>query len=554
MCIPAFFFAMTATLPHLGFGLGLRPVHYPYIFEHRPKVDWFEIISENFMDTGGRARRNLDRVRSDYPVVMHGVALSIGTVDPLNSEYLVKLKTLADAVQPAWISDHLCWTGVAHRTTHDLLPVPYTEEALRHIIARIGRVQDFLGRPIALENPSTYLEFNHSSIPEAEFIAAMARESGCQLLLDVNNVYVTCYNHRLDPRMYLDALPMEQVVQVHLSGHSNHGHYIIDTHDDHVIDPVWSLYRYATHKAGRRFNTMIEWDDKIPEFPVLMAELDRARHASATADQYAPLPELAQPPQLFLGNRSPQLQDTQQRFQESILQGDTSDAGAWVRSKQDFAPEDQLAVYVNAYRYRLFDATAEDYPVLKTYLGDEAFERLIDGFIEANPSAHFNIARYTLRLPEYLHHQLDDPFANALAQLESTLARLADAAETAPLRPEQLAELTPDAWMAYRLRPRAALRLMRFEHAVNDYYLAVQEGESPPIIAQPSYLAVFRHDDTVWRMPLDAEEYRLLQALFGGCSIAQALETVPMQAEGEARMANLSHWFGRWMRNGLLAA
>ena len=181
----------TAHFPYLGFGLGLRIPHYAHIFEHAPPVDWFEIISENFMDTDGKAKRNLARIRERYPVVMHGIALSIGTVDPLNSEYLQKLKKLADEINPAWVSDHLCWTGIAHKNSHDLLPVPYTEEALKHIVGRIKQVQDYLERPIALENPSTYLEFKTSHIPEAEFIAAMAQESGCHLLLDVNNVYVS---------------------------------------------------------------------------------------------------------------------------------------------------------------------------------------------------------------------------------------------------------------------------------------------------------------------------------------------------------------------------
>ena len=274
--------------PHLGFGLGLRIPHYAHIFEHAPAVDWFEIISENFMDTDGKARRNLARIRERYPVVMHGIALSIGTVDPLNSEYLRKLKKLADEIDPAWISDHLCWTGIAHKNSHDLLPVPYTEEALKHIVGRIKQVQDYLERPIALENPSTYLEFQSSHIPEAEFIAAMAQESGCHLLLDVNNVYVSCYNHRLDAKAYIDALPMDKVAQIHLSGHSNHGTHIIDTHDDHVVDEVWALYKYASHKAGRTINTMVEWDDNLPEWDVLHAELRQSKASCRRCPKLCP--------------------------------------------------------------------------------------------------------------------------------------------------------------------------------------------------------------------------------------------------------------------------
>ena len=263
--------------PHLGFGLGLRTQHYPYIFENTPLVDWFEVISENFIDTDGRPKHNLERIKERYPIVMHGVALSIGTIDPLNSEYLQKLKTAMHWINPAWISDHLCWTGVAHKNTHDLLPVPYTEAALSHVVARIKAVQDYIERPMAFENPSTYLEFKSSSMHEAEFIARMLEASNAYLLLDVNNVYVTCYNHSLDPKAYIDALPLDRVVQIHLSGHTNKGTHIIDTHDDYVVDEVWDIYRYVLQKAKRVPNTMIEWDDQMPDFPVLLAELEKAK-------------------------------------------------------------------------------------------------------------------------------------------------------------------------------------------------------------------------------------------------------------------------------------
>jgi len=192
--------------PFLGYGLGLRSKHYEHILEHKPEVDWFEIISENFMETQGKPIRILEKIRADYPVVMHGVSLSIGTIDPLNSDYLAKLKKLADRLNPPWISDHLCWTGIAHKNSHDLLPVPYTEEALQHIIERIRQVQDYLERPILIENPSTYIEFNESEMSEVEFIGRMAEGADCGLLVDVNNIYVSAYNHRLDTKQYLDSL------------------------------------------------------------------------------------------------------------------------------------------------------------------------------------------------------------------------------------------------------------------------------------------------------------------------------------------------------------
>ena len=546
--------------PPLGFGLGLRPAHYASIFEHRPAVDWFEIISENFMDTDGRPKRNLARIREDYPVVMHGVAMSIGTVDPLNSEYLTKLKALADWLEPAWISDHLCWTGVAHKHSHDLLPVPYTDEALKHIISRIIQVQDYLGRPIALENPSTYLEFRTSHIPEAEFIAQMAKQSGCHLLLDVNNVYVSCYNHRLDAKAYIDALPLDRVVQMHLSGHRNMGTHIIDTHDDAVADPVWALYQYVVHRAGRVPNTMIEWDDHIPEWDVLYAELSKAKAAAQMADHYPPLPDLARPQPHDVTNSITPLRDAQWQMQEAILHGQPAagQADIWIRAKEQFAPADQLAVYTNAYRYRLYDAVAEDYAVLNYYLGDEKFNALLWDVISQVHSTHFNVARYATHLPAFLAtHPSGNAFAHELATLENALAQLADAPETPVLEASHLAGMTPETLMELVLNPRAALQLLAFDYPVNRYYQAVQDDaavEAPT--PEASYLAIFRHEDVVWRMDLAALEYQLLQKLFGGATISDALDAV--QSEGDAPQDNLSaqlsDWFARWMRNGLLAA
>lgn len=537
--------------PPLGFGLGLRAKHMPHIFTHNPAVDWFEIISENYMDTGGKPRRNLARIAEHYPIVMHGVSLSIGTVDPLNSEYLHKLKRLIDEVNPAWVSDHLCWTGVAHKNTHDLLPVPYTEEALKHIVQRIREVQDFLERPIALENPSTYLEFKSSSMPEAEFIARMVEQSGCNLLLDVNNVYVTCYNHRLDAKSYLDSLPLEHVIQIHLSGHTNKGTHIIDTHDDHVVDDVWNLYKYVVHKAGRTPNTMIEWDDKIPEFPVLFAELEKARAAAKEA-QDCILPNLANTPLPYLINENPSLAEQQDMLQDAIMQGEKIDSkpAEWIREKADFPADKQLGVYVNAYRWRLFDVVAEDYPVLKAYLGEGRFHTLINDFISAVPPQHFNVARYAGMLPAYQQtHTTYDIFSAELCTLETAIAQLADAEETEALTPEHLAGMTPETLMESRLAPRKALLLFAFQHPVNDYYKAVKEETQLPVITQqPSFLVVFRHEDVVWRMDLEAQEYQLLSALFAGETVGAALRTLD-----ESAADNISEYFSRWMRNGLLA-
>lgn len=268
------------SLPCLGFGLGLRPAHYDAVLATNPAVDWFEILSENYMVPGGRPLRCLERVRARYPVAMHGVSLSIGSTDPLDHGYLARLKALAGRVEPAWISDHLCWTGVGGQNLHDLLPLPYTEEAVAHVAGRVSQVQEFLGRRILLENVSSYLTFRHATMNEWEFLAAVAERADCLILLDINNVYVSSVNHGFDAQAYLDALPCTRVQQLHLAGHRNLGTHLIDTHDDAIIDPVWALYVHALRRFGA-VSTMIERDDRIPPLAELLRELAHARRLAA---------------------------------------------------------------------------------------------------------------------------------------------------------------------------------------------------------------------------------------------------------------------------------
>jgi uncharacterized protein (UPF0276 family) len=268
-------------LPNLGDGVGLRHVHFPHLMTTAPAewgVDWFEIISENFIDHEGYAAHVLERVAAYRPVVMHGVSLSIGSVAPLDRVYLRKLRTLAERIRPAWVSDHLCWTGVNGRNTHDLLPMPLTRESLAHVAGRVHAVQDYLGRPLILENPSSYLTFHASQMPESAFLAALAEATGCGLLLDVNNVYVSATNHGFDPVAYINELPAAQIVQIHLAGPSDCGTHLLDTHDQPVPAAVWPLYALAQARTGG-VATLLEWDARIPSFPELLDELAKARFA-----------------------------------------------------------------------------------------------------------------------------------------------------------------------------------------------------------------------------------------------------------------------------------
>ena len=267
---------MNNSFPYLGFGLGLRREHYQDILNTLPSVDWFEVLSENYMVPGGKPLDFLMKIREHYPMVMHGVAMSVGSTSPIDTSYLQQLKTLTEQVEPEWISDHLCWTGNNGNNAHDLLPLPYDQEAIEHVVSRIYQVQEFLGREILLENVSSYVSFNQSEMPEWDFLSEVSKRSGCYILLDINNIFVSAFNHNFDPNKYIENIPVEKVKQFHLAGHTNCDTHIIDTHDEPVIDDVWDLYKKAVNRFGK-ISTMIERDDNIPPIQELIDELEIAK-------------------------------------------------------------------------------------------------------------------------------------------------------------------------------------------------------------------------------------------------------------------------------------
>jgi uncharacterized protein (UPF0276 family) len=276
--------ARPSDAPYLGVGVGLRTVHYADVLErgcqNRLGVDWFELLSENYMVPGGRPLRILNQVRDFAPVAMHGVSLNIGSTDRLDAAYLDALDRLARSARPSWISDHLCWTGVAKKNLHDLLPLPYTDEVILHVADRVRRVQDRLGRRIALENVSSYLSFAEDAMSEWDFLLAIVEEADCGILLDVNNVFVSAHNHGFDAMKYIDSVPAGRIFQIHLAGHSTSGSMLIDTHDHPVADEVWALYERTIARIGP-VSTLIEWDDQIPPFQRLVEEADKAREILA---------------------------------------------------------------------------------------------------------------------------------------------------------------------------------------------------------------------------------------------------------------------------------
>jgi uncharacterized protein (UPF0276 family) len=273
-------FSRPSEAPFLGVGVGLRTCHYADVLERGRRdelgVDWFELISENYMVPGGRPLRILGEVREFAPVALHGVSLNIGSTDSLDSDYLDALDRLCTRARPSWLSDHLCWTGIAGTNLHDLLPLPYVDDVIDHVAKRVRRVQDRLGRRIALENVSSYLSFANDAMTEWDFLNAVAEEADCGILLDVNNVFVSAHNHDFDASKYIDSITPERVFQIHLAGHSISGSMLIDTHDHPVPDPVWALYERAISNLGP-VSTLIEWDDQIPTYARLLEEAEKAR-------------------------------------------------------------------------------------------------------------------------------------------------------------------------------------------------------------------------------------------------------------------------------------
>lgn len=260
----------------LGYGMGLRTEYYDTILNEKPDVDWFELLSENYMVAGGKPLYYLDAIGEHYPFVMHGVSMSVGGTDPLDFQYLKQLKRLIERVQPYWVSDHLCWTGQGGHNLHDLMPLPYNDDAVKHVAERVKQVQQFLGRQILLENVSSYVTYKHSSMSEWEFYSSVVQEADCLMLLDINNIYVSSRNHDFDPLDYVRGVPVDRVQQFHLAGHTDRGNYVIDTHDHPVVDPVWDLYAEALRRFGP-VSTMIERDDRMPPFEEMMKELGQAR-------------------------------------------------------------------------------------------------------------------------------------------------------------------------------------------------------------------------------------------------------------------------------------
>lgn len=547
-----------------GFGLGLRTQHYQDFLRAPQPVDWLEIVTDNYLVDGGKPLALLDQIRANYPMVMHGVAMSIGASQGVDDAYLKRVKALADRVQPLWISDHLCWIGLGPEQLHDLYPLPFTDEAAKHVVTEIRRVQDVLQRRFVLENVSSYVEYKQSASSEWQFLNYIAQEADCLLLLDVNNVYVSSVNHGFDPLHYLAGMPAHRIQQIHLAGHSDHGDHIIDTHDQPVAAPVWDLFRVACRLFGK-VPTMIERDDNIPALAELIAEVQIAREISGTAAHgvsFVNGPAFVQAGQhgKQAGNATIEtwpLRTTQQRLANHVLARPDDAIVAQIRPAQGVDVSRRLGIYHNAYRARLAAVLADTFAKTVLYLGFGTFEQRAHEFAVTHPPVTRSLNRYGAAFVAHLQACYpDSPELWQLARMDWDLRACFDGADV-PALDAELAAADPDSsWLMreHALHPSLVLRVITMNviaiwHAIDD---DIDVPEAAPL-AEPTTLAVWRKVLQPHFRTLDKDEAAFLRGLADGNAIANVagrLEGAPHALDP----ATLGQWLRAWLEDGFLVA
>lgn len=590
-----------------GFGLGLRSAHYADFLRERQAVDWLEIITDNFLGDGGRPLVMLERIRQDYPVAMHGVAMSIGGTDPLDLTYLQKVNALAQRIEPLWVSDHLCWTGHYQHRLHDLYPLPYTEEAARHVVDRIRQAQDILCRRLVIENVSSYIDFADSTHTEWAFLRHVANEADCLLLVDVNNVFVSSVNHGFDPLTYLQGLPAERVQQIHLAGHTDHGDHLIDTHDHPVCQAVWRLYAQACSLYGP-VATMIERDDQIPPLPELLDELALARRWRAGNGNGTEILAIPAPP-VPDSNTSPvadpavSLNATQIRLTQYILNKgsasgsepsneDTEQCGMsatettdpngqasepsqrfpgaspssgltachLVRTRLGTSVAQRLGIYHHAYRARLAEALADSFERTAAFAGGDEFAAWATEFAEQQPPNSRSLNHYGEALPGFLRKRFaHNPELFELAQLDWDLRSRFDMADSPSLDSALACELPPEAWLQTNapLHPTVLLRGIQTNVVALWQALdADDEVPAPKALHEPMGLVVWRQGEQPHFQSLPWAQWQFMAQLAAGHSLLSASEAMASQADLSAQ--TLGSWFEEaltqgWLRQGAQA-
>ncbi len=576
--------------PFLGHGIGLRREHYEEILAGEAACDWFEAISENYMAVGGRARKILLAVRERYPITLHGVSLGIGNTDPLDEGYLDALDSLAADVEPAWISDHLCWTGVGGGTSHDLLPLPHTEESLGNVVARVQRVQDRLGRPLVLENVSSYVTWRTSTIPEEEFLAELARRSGCGLLLDVNNVFVSAMNHGLDPRRWLEAIPKGSVWQIHLAGPSEAGPLLVDTHDNPVRPEVWELYREAVRRFGET-SSLVEWDDRIPEIGVVLAERNKAaaiaaevrerRSAEAEGDGES---EAGTVRPACNGVSAPEPFRTPASVRSTENGPDPIRGGQGVMMELVRAPEgvakaleergearekvaalfagdermsavERLELYAGMYFFRLRDSLAEDFSRVAAALGEARWHNFVTDYLLAHPPTSWSLRWAGEALPKFLRshpYGAERPWLADAAALEQARNEAFQALDATPLRPEELVGVSPDEWPELRFAPAPGTALVASRWNLAGWWDDAARADAPGALADEATLLVFRDaEDDVRHEPLAPEEAEAARLLLAGAPFADVCGAFAETSSDEPDAARRALALVRRMGSGL---
>lgn len=580
-----------ATRPFLGHGVGLRTRHFARALVQGLDVDWVEAISENFFGAGGRPLATLDAIRRDMPVVLHGVGLGVGSADAPNRRYLDRLQTLIDRIEPAWVSDHLCWSSYRSQHSHALLPLPYTEEALHAVVERVARVQDILGRRILIENVSSYVGFRSNEMPEWEFLAALAERADCLLLLDLNNVIVSARNHGWEPSAYLDGIPGDRIWQFHLANHTDRGLYKFDSHLGPVPEEVWQLYRDALTRWGP-ISSLVEWDEDIPAWEELR---DEQRKAAAIAEQVlgarprgpAPAPERPRvdldalalasakatrtgPSSLaagfelfwqairfptgiadFLSTASPELR---QSF------------AAVFEQSEGLSALDRMDIYANDYYWRLAGVLEEHFSTVAWMLGHVRFHNLLTDFVLHEPSHDADLRHYSKPFPEYLadHTEgMEDPELVEVARIELDRVELLDLPD-APMLSLAALEATPlDRWPDLRLHACEAMQVRACSRPFSPMWSLCREGRSidearrmHPI--EPGHVLIWRSGLTVFHRDLPAPEARALLALQAGASFLELCMAASGSSDPEglagnaAQPAAVARWMRRWTADGLL--
>jgi len=575
--------------PYIGHGVGLRTRHFQRALDGELDVDWIEVVSENFMGAGGRPRRVLERAREAMPIVVHGVSLGVGSADAPHDEYLERLETLVDWVEPAWVSDHLCWSTHEGLHSHALLPLARTPATLDAIAVRVARVQDRLGRQLVVENVASYITHSADEISEWEFLTELCARTDCLLLLDLNNVVVTCTNHGWDAQAYLDGVPGERVIQFHLANHSERGNYKFDSHLGAVPDEVWALYRAALARFGP-VSSLVEWDEETPEWDALRAEQARAAAIAReilgeAADAHRPAPARPRPPAISAADLpapSPAAEAALEQPQTLLWRAITYPTGAEtmlaantpaVRQRYaetfaetpSFARIERLEVYANDYYWRLAGVLELHFPTVAWMLGHIAFHNLVTDYVLVSPSRDPDLRRYSAGFPSFLsqHEQGEQqPELVEVAWIELDRVQLLDREDQAPLTREALAEIALDAWPELHFEAINTVRLRACSRPFSPMLELCREGialerarrRNPPA---PGHTMIWRRGLTVHHRDVGPDEARAFRALLGGKRFIEICsEAAGGQLDGGLGAApdRVAAWLHRWVDDGLLRA